>query len=119
MKKVLLFFSLVFAIAAQADENPYIAEGTWTNPRTEKSLLMKNFSTNDDALTGRIDVTDYLDYEDPQNIGREYAYSIWNPRYGSMMGGNVRFRGAGKYKLHFEISYIADVDLPISRLPSS
>ena len=102
MKKVLLFFSLVFAIAAQADENPYIAD-----------------STNDDALTGRIDVTDYLDYEDPQNIGREYAYSIWNPRYGSMMGGNVRFRGAGKYKLHFEISYIADVDLPTSRLPSS
>ena len=100
MKKVLLFFSLVFAIAAQADENPYIAEGTWTNPRTEKSLLMKNFSTNDDALTGRIDVTDYLDYEDPQNIGREY-------------------RGAGKYKLHFEVSYIADVDLPTSRLPSS
>ena len=104
MKKVLLFFSLVFAIAAQADENPYIAEGTWTNPRTEKSLPMKNFSTNDDALTGRIDVTDYLDYEDPQNIGREYAYSIWNPRYGSMMGGNVKFRGAGKYKLHFEVS---------------
>ena len=111
--------TMLFHIVEEENENPYIAEGTWTNPRTEKSLLMKNFSTNDDALTGRIDVTDYLDYEDPQNIGREYAYSIWNPRYGSMMGGNVRFRRAGKYKLHFEISYIADVDLPTSRLPSS
>ena len=49
-------------------------------------------------------MTDYLDYEDPQNIGREYVYSVWNPRYGSMMGGNVKFRGAGKYKLHFEVS---------------
>ena len=65
---------------------------------------MKNFQTNDDALTGPIDVTAYLDYEDPQNIGREYAYSIWNPRYGSMMGGCVKFRGAGKNKLHFEVS---------------
>ena len=99
---------MLFHIVEEENENPYIAEGTWTNPRTEKSLLMKNFSTNDDALTGRIDVTDYLDYEDPQNIGREYV-----------MGGNVRFRRAGKYKLHFEISYIADVDLPTSRLPSS
>ena len=96
--------TMLFHIVEEESENPYIAEGTWTNPRTEKSLPMKNFSTNDDALTGRIDVTDYLDYEDPQNIGREYAYSIWNPRYGSMMGGNVKFRGAGKYKLHFEVS---------------
>ena len=87
-----------------SNEKAYISKGTWTNPRTEKSLPMKNFRKNDDALTGRIDVTDYLDYEDSQNIGREYAYSIWNPRYGSMMGGNVRFRGAGKYKLHFEVS---------------
>ena len=87
-------------------EAPYIAEGTWTNPRTEKSLPMKNFTTNDDALTGRIVVTDYLDYEDPQNIGREYAYSVWNPRYKCMMGGTVKFRGAGKYKLHFEVSNV-------------
>ena len=96
--------TMLFRIVEEENENPYIAEGTWTNPRTEKSLPMKNFSTNDDALTGRINVKDYLDYEDPQNIGREYAYSIWNPRYGSMMGGNVKFRGAGKYKLHFEVS---------------
>jgi hypothetical protein len=84
-------------------DGAYISEGSWTNPKTEKSLPMKNFVWNDDAVTGPINVTDYLDYEDPQNIGREYAYSVWNPRYGSMMGGNVKFRGAGKHKLHFEV----------------
>jgi len=92
-----------FKIVENDNEEPYISEGTWTNPKTVKSLPMKNFTTNDDAQTGRIDVTDYLDYEDPQNIGREYAYSIWNPRYNAMMGGTVKFRGAGKYKLHFEV----------------
>ena len=96
--------TMLFRIEEDENEEAYIAEGTWTNPRTEKSLPMKNFQTNDDALTGPIDVTAYLDYEDPQNIGREYAYSIWNPRYGSMMGGCVKFRGAGKNKLHFEVS---------------
>jgi len=96
--------TMMFKIVEEENEPTYISEGTWTNPRTEKSLPMKNFSWNDDAITGPINVTDYLDYEDPQNIGREYAYSIWNPRYNSMMGGNVKFRGAGKYKLHFEVS---------------
>ena len=95
--------TMYFRIVEEENEEPYIAEGTWTNPRTEKSFPMKNFTTNDDALTGRIDVTDYLDYEDPQNIGREYVYSIWNPNCQSMMGGHVNFRGAGKYKLHFEV----------------
>jgi len=82
----------------------YISEGTWTNPKTEKSFPMKHFEINEDAVDGRIDVLDYLDYEDPQNIGREYSYSLWNPRYESMMGGTVKFRGAGKHKLHFEVS---------------
>lgn len=81
----------------------YISEGTWTNPRTGKELPMKHFETNDDAVTGPVEVTKYLDYEDPQNIGREYVYSIWNPRYESMMGGHIKFRGAGKHKLHFEV----------------
>jgi hypothetical protein len=77
----------------------YISEGTWTNPRTEKSLPMKHFETNEEV----VNVTDYLDYEDPQNIGREYSYSIWNPNQKTMMGGHVTFRGAGKHKLHFEV----------------
>ena len=77
----------------------HIVEGTWTNPRTEKSFSMKHFESNEEMVV----VTDYFDYEDPQKIGREYAYSIWNSHYESMMGGNITFRGAGKHKLHFEI----------------
>ena len=76
-----------------------ITQGTWTNPRTDKSLEMKNFMSNKEEVP----VTKYFDYEDPQNIGREYSYSIYNPNYGSMMGGYVKFRGAGKHKLHFEV----------------
>ena len=81
-------------------DGPYISEGTWTNPRTGKSLPMKHFESNGQV----VQVPEYLDYEDPRNIGREYAYSVWNPGYGSMMGGCVKFRGAGKHKLHFEVS---------------
>ena len=80
----------------------YITEGTWTNPRTDKGLEMKHFVANGEDVP----VTEYLDYEDPQNIGREYSYSIWNPNYKAMMGGNVKFRGAGKHKLHFEVSNV-------------
>ena len=87
-----------FRIEGEGDE-ARIVEGTWTNPKTEQSFPMKNFESNEEL----VDVTEYLDYEDPQQIGREYAYSIWNPRYDSMMGGNITFRGAGKHKLHFEI----------------
>ena len=82
----------------------YISEGTWTNPRTGKSLPMRHFETNTDAVTGPFDVTDFLDYEAPQNIGREYVYYIWNSGYGHMMGGTVQFRGAGRYRLHFMVS---------------
>lgn len=82
------------------DEQATITDGSWTNPRTDKSLDMKNFESTGEI----INVPDYLDYEDPQNIGREYAYQLYNPRYGDMMGGVVKFRGAGKYKLHWEIS---------------
>ena len=81
-------------------DGPHISEGTWSNPKTGKELPMKHF----ELVSTSVDVPKYFDYEDPQNIGREYAYSIWNPRYNSMMGGNVLFRGAGKYKLHFEVS---------------
>ena len=83
-------------------DGPYVKDGTWTNPRTGKSLPLKNMRSTGEMLK----VTKYLDYEDPQNIGREYQYSIWSPNYRSMMGGNVKFRGAGKYKLHFEVSNV-------------
>ena len=84
-------------------DGAYISQGTWTNPRTDKSLPMNHFEWNDDAVTGPVNVLEYLDYEDPQNIGREYAYSCWNPRYEAKMVGTVKFRGAGKHKLHFEV----------------
>lgn len=81
-------------------DGAYIAEGTWTNPKTGKSFPMKHFESNG----GFVDIPKYFDYEDPQNIGREYVYYIWNPAYESMMGGTVKFRGAGKHKLHFDVS---------------
>ena len=90
---------MTFKIEGEDDEAT-ITNGVWTNPRTDKTLDMKNFKSNGEF----INVTDYFDYEDPQNIGREYAYQLYNPRYGEMMGGTVKFRGAGKYKLHWEIS---------------
>lgn len=77
----------------------YISEGTWLNPKTEKSFPMNHFESNEEM----VDVPYFLDYEDPQNIGREYAYRLYNPRYEEMMGGTVKFRGAGKHKLHFEV----------------
>lgn len=76
-----------------------IVDGTWTNPKTDKSLEMKNFESNGE----NVPVTEFLDYEDPQNIGREYSYSLYNANMGCMMGGYVKFRGAGKHKLHFEV----------------
>lgn len=77
-----------------------ITEGTWTNPRTGRQFPMRNFVT-----VGSIgDVTEYLAYDDPEDIGLEYAYSVWNQGYETMMGGSVKFRWAGKYRLHFEVS---------------
>lgn len=77
-----------------------VTNGVWTNPRTGKELKMKKVRMND----GFVDIPSYMDYEDPQNIGREYSYSLWNRHYNAMMGGTVKFRGAGKNKLHFEVS---------------
>lgn len=97
--------SMVFRIAGEDNaDGAYISEGSWTNPQTEKSLPMKNFTTNEDSETGPVDVTQYLDYEDPQKIGREYAFKVWNRGYNDYMGGHASFRGAGKWKLHFEVT---------------
>ena len=78
----------------------HIVEGMWINPRTGKELRMTKMYADNEF----VDVPKYLDYEDPQNIGREYAYKIWNENYKSMMGGSVEFKAAGKYKLHFKVS---------------
>ena len=96
--------TLIFSIDDDEDgKEPHLASGVWINPRTQKEFKLKNVNFNDEY----IDVPYFLDYEDPQNIGREYSYSVWNSSYKAMMGGNVKFRGAGKNKLHFEVSNCA------------
>lgn len=86
-----------FKVETYAD-GTFVKDGTWTNPRTGKE-----FPIHLEANEETVPISEYFDYEDPQNIGREYAYSLWNPRYGAMMGGTAKFRGAGKHKLHFDI----------------
>ncbi len=76
-------------------------EGVWMNPKTGKKLPLKNM----ELVNRNVDnVLKYLDYEDPQNIGREYAYQEWDGDSQKMMTGHITFRGAGKNKLHFNIS---------------
>lgn len=78
---------------------PWVKEGTWTNPRTEKVYHltgMKKCPLPDDLL-------DRYTYADPQHIGRRYSYQVWQPVQQCMVGGHVNFRGAGKHKLHFDI----------------
>ena len=91
---------MTFRVETFAD-GTFIREGTWTNPKTGKELEMF-LQENEESVP----VSEYFDYEDPQSIGREYAYSVWNPNCQSMMGGHVKFRGAGLHKLHFEVSNV-------------
>ncbi|MBQ3804340.1 MAG: hypothetical protein II844_00850 [Prevotella sp.] len=91
---------MMFDIADENTPAEHIVEGMWINPRTGKELRMTKMYADNEF----VDVPKYLDYEDPQNIGREYAYKIWNENYKSMMGGSVEFKAAGKYKLHFKVS---------------
>ena len=90
--------TLSFKIEEDAG-GPYITEGTWTNPKTRKEFPLKNMK----CVSTSVDVPKFLDYEDPQNIGREYSFKIWNEGAQDYMGGHVTFRGAGKHKLHFEV----------------
>lgn len=84
----------------EEDADEFI-EGEWMNPKTGKKLPLKNMELVSEMV---VDVAKYLDYEDPQNIGREYAYQEWDADNQKMMAGHIAFRGAGKYKLHFDIS---------------
>lgn len=81
---------------------PYITEGIWTNPKTGKQFQLKNMK----CISTSVDVPKFLDYEDPQNIGREYSFKVWNEGAQDYVGGHVTFRGAGKHKLHFEVCNI-------------
>ena len=81
---------------------PYMTEGTWTNPKTRKEFPLKNMK----CVSTSVDVPKFLDYEDPQNIGREYSFKIWNEGAQDYMGGHISFRGAGKHKLHFEVGNV-------------
>lgn len=76
--------------------------GTWTNPKTGKTFNMNNMICTSTTTSA----TKYLELEDPQHIGRKYAFQEWSDSYQSMMGGVATFRGAGKYKVHFEISNV-------------
>ena len=80
-------------------DGAHISEGTWTNPKTLKQFPMKHFEQNHEV----VNVPDFLDYEDPQNIGREYSFKVWDQGAEDYMGGHVTFRGAGKHKLHFKV----------------
>lgn len=86
----------------EMEEDPAeFLEGVWMNPKTGKKLPLKNMELVSRSVG---DVLEFLDYEDPQNIGREYVYQEWNADDQKMMVGRIMFRGAGKNKLHFDIS---------------
>ena len=134
MKKVLLFFSLMLAIAAQADVlGEYSFEGTlgdkipvrlkfavngeeiavgeiyYPKAKNPAPILVVGSPTNDEGWyylkeyqsDGTITGTMLFRIVEEENEDPYIAEGTWtNP----MMGGNVKFRGAGKYKLHFEVS---------------
>lgn len=89
----------IFLKIEEDDVGPYITEGTWTNPKTKKQFQLKNMK----CVSTSVNVPKYMDYEDPQNIGREYSFKEWNEGSQDYMGGHITFRGAGKHKLHFEV----------------
>ena len=76
--------------------------GYWTNPRTEEGLRFTNLRTIafPKACGGK------LLPEDPAHIGREYRYSFYHTGMKEMMGGTATFKGAGKNRIHFDISNV-------------
>ena len=86
-------------ISEKENSEPEVTSGTWSNPKTDKQFSFTNMK----CVSQSVDVPKFLDYEDPQNIGREYSFRTWSPQYNSYMGGNITFRGAGKHKLHFKV----------------
>lgn len=76
--------------------------GTWTNPRTEKEMPFTNVRNISfpKACGGK------LAPADPAHIGREYRYSFYHTGMREMMDGTATFRGAGKNRIHFDISNV-------------
>lgn len=77
-------------------------EGTWGDPKTMKEHKltdMRHSSERPAWFTASL-----LTPERPDNIGKEYSYERWNPRYKAYMGGHITFRAAGKNRIHFDCS---------------
>lgn len=77
-----------------------VLEATWTNPKTDKEMSMSSIAYSHKTPTWFAQSP--LIAEDPGNIGREYSFQKWDIMYGSMMGGHISFKAAGKNKVHFE-----------------
>ncbi len=76
--------------------------GYWTHPRTEEGMRFTNVRT----ITFPKACGGKLLPEDPGHIGREYRYSFYHTGLREMMGGTATFRGAGKNRIHFDISNV-------------
>lgn len=88
------------SLTLKTDTYPEFLEGTWTNPKTEKEMTMQEMTFSRDAPKWY--TTSLFVPEDPGNIGKEYSFQKYDMMYGSMMGGHITFKAAGKNKVHFE-----------------
>ena len=92
-----------------AADGPTIKEGEWINPKTGATFSLTTLHSPNDIVRTQMYLPDWwvdspLEYDTPDNIGREYGYQQWNQNYKEMMGGNVTFTAAGKNKIHFNVS---------------
>ena len=78
--------------------------GTWTNPKTQKEMMLTDLTVSKQQPEWFTE--SLLIPEDPGNIGHEYSFQQWSPKYGANMGGNITFRAVGKNKVHFECSNV-------------
>lgn len=75
-------------------------KGTWTNPQTQKEMTLTDLTVSQQQPEWFLE--SLLTPEDPGDIGHEYVFNQWSPKYSENMGGNICFRAAGKNKVHFE-----------------
>ena len=74
--------------------------GTWTNPKTQKEFTLAGLTVSRQQPEWFTEPL--LTPEDPGDIGHEYVFEQWSPKYDANMGGTITFRAAGKNKVHFE-----------------